>query len=147
MGSLGQSAMLERTRMSIQRCAARFSIALVGVVALAGQAAACERFYLPESFSIKQSTGTPVSITISEINGTEVSGSLKYGVPSDGDYGELIEGYFDGQRLTFTAIWRNSSLARYEGELSSSGRLRGSARWGTNSEALFQSIQKFACAE
>lgn len=124
-----------------------FAVGLI-LVFLPNEASACDRFALPELFSINQSTGIPVTVRISETDGTNVAGSVKWGIPPDsGDRGELTEGVFNGDSLSFTAIWRNSPLARYEGELTSSGRLSGTVRWGTNNQATFRSIQKFACAD
>ena len=132
--------------MELCRIATSCFVALGMAVAVpTGQAWACTTYTLPVVFAINQSTGIPVTIRVGWQDGADFEGNLKWGVPGSGDNGTIREGEFDGQKMTFTAIWDQSALARYEGKVDSNGKLVGIARWGTNGRADFSSIQAMTC--
>lgn len=111
--------------------------------------AQCQAFRILPKFAIKQSNGTPVTLSLNASSAGEVNGSAHYQSGSDfrRTVGEIEGGSFDGRVLKFRIVWSGSASANYEGHIDQKGILSGAARWSGNNVATFTSIQKFACRD
>jgi hypothetical protein len=131
----------------------KLRFATLGLVLAAGTAsgapaiAACARYQLPSSFSIRQSNGYALTIRTSIDGSGRVNGSATYRTGSDFRrvVGTIENGSFDGRVLKFRVAWSGTGSGRYEGAVDSNGVLSGATR-GAGSTATFKGIQRFSCS-
>ena len=137
--------------MKIAICSPALAVAaLATILSSLPAAAACEKYLLPSSWSLKQGNGYSLTIKTKVSKTGKVSGTASYHTGDDFHLvvGEINKGTFDGRHLEFRVDWSGGSRGDYQATVRDSDqKFKGSTHdLKGGPTANFTSIQPMKCA-